>query len=71
MVEAVVAASAGEPSPSCRASAGRLARQNHRRARYPSDVRVEGALAGRIVWSEHASANILAVDTRAARAVRA
>ena len=69
MVEAVVAASAGEPAPPVAHPRADLRAKITGAARYPSDVRVEGALAGRIVWSEHASANILAIDTRAARAV--
>jgi CO/xanthine dehydrogenase Mo-binding subunit/aerobic-type carbon monoxide dehydrogenase small subunit (CoxS/CutS family) len=69
MVEAVVAASAGEPAPPIAHPRADLRAKITGAVRYPSDVRVEGALAGRIVWSKHASANILAIDTRAARAV--
>ena len=69
IVDAVVAASAGEPPPLVAHPREDLRAKIRGEARYPTDMNVAGALFGRIVWSEEPSAVIREIDTRAARAV--
>jgi nicotinate dehydrogenase large molybdopterin subunit len=69
MVEAIAAATAGELPPRAHQPRADLPAKLRGRARYPSDVIPAGALIGRILWSQQASARVEVIVSDAARAV--
>lgn len=69
MVEAIAATAAGEPPPTARQPRDDLRSKLHGQARYPSDIVPAGALVGRILWSQEASARVEITVPDAARAV--
>jgi len=69
IVEAVVAAAAGEPPPPTPDPRPDVREKALGATRYPTDRVVEGQLVGKVLWSEHAAARITSIDVEAARAV--
>ncbi|MBV8544924.1 MAG: molybdopterin-dependent oxidoreductase [Acidobacteria bacterium] len=69
IVDAVVAASSGEPPPPAIHARQDLFAKIRGEARYATDVRPADVLFGRIVWSDQSSAILCGLDTSAASAV--
>jgi xanthine dehydrogenase molybdenum-binding subunit len=69
IIEATLAAARREPVPAAREPRADVAQKVEGAVLYPTDARVDGMLVGRILWSEHACARIVRIDTQRARAV--